>query len=154
MKHRRLIGAVLAAAGLIASAAAFAIPVTFGFDGTLTDDPYGVLGSDFSFSGTYTFDSDALDLAADAATGVYFSSGSGFGFQTLVAGTAHSITSALFVNVANDYAGPVDQYGVLAGDGALGLELFFQDSDASVFNSDASSSSAASSSSLAFPAAG
>jgi hypothetical protein len=125
-----------AVTAFLAATPAFSIPITFGFGGTLTDDPYGVLTSDFSFSGSYTFESTAADLVPDAATGVYRSSGPAYGFRSVVAGTDYSLFDSLFVNVANDYAGPVDQYGVLADDGLLTLELFFQDDTASVFSSD------------------
>jgi hypothetical protein len=137
MKHKHLLATILIAAAIGLPAAALAAPITYTFAGILTDDPYGVLGSDTSFSGIYTFESTAPDLVADPSTGVYASNGAGFGFQALVGGTNYSIFGSLSVNVANNFAGPVDQYGVFASDGSLSLELFFQDNDANVFNNDA-----------------
>jgi PEP-CTERM motif len=124
-----------------------AAPVTFGFSGTVfqatfdPDDPFaGAVGFGSIFSGHYTFDSTAPDGASDSQTGSYASAGAPFGMTVdFGGGTSFTAADLLNVGVANDFAGPVDQYTVLAttNAGDLTLELFFEDATATVFGSDA-----------------
>lgn len=124
----------------MAASAANANQVTFDFSGTITDDPFGLLTNDFTFSGSYTFDSNAVDqLPNDPQTGVYQSAGPGFGIQTTIGGVSYAVDGNISIAVANNFSGPVDQYTPLtqSADGSLTLELFLQDSTATAFSSDA-----------------
>jgi hypothetical protein len=127
----------LACAGLAAACAVHAAPVTFSFTGSVTDDPYG-LGF-VSFVGSYTFESAALDAAPAASTGSYDSSGAGFGIAVDFDGGAAtaSVLGTLNIGIANDFAGPVDQYTVTGLSGTVELGLFFEDLTATALGSDA-----------------
>ena len=127
----------LALAGLAAGCAVYAAPVTFSFTGNVTDDPFG-LGV-VTFAGSYTFESAATDAAPAASTGSYNSSGPGFGIAVDFDGGAvvASVVGTLNVGIANDFAGPVDQYTVTGLDDPVELGLFFEDSTATTFGSDA-----------------
>jgi len=110
-----------------------ATPVTVAFTGTVTDDPFGVGFT--SFEGTYTFDSAAADSVPDISTGSYTSLGAGFGISASFdsgAATA-SVSGTLNIGIANDFAGPIDQYTVTGLSGTAGLGLFLEASAASVF---------------------
>jgi hypothetical protein len=127
--------ALIAVAG---ASTAHAAPVSFSFTGTVTDDPFGVGLT--SFVGSYTFESASPDAApADSSTGSYISSGPGFGITVDFDGGAAtpSVVGSLNIGVANDFAGPADQYTVTGLAGALELALFLEDSSATAFNSDA-----------------
>ena len=113
-----------------------AIPTTFSFTGTVTDDPFGLSSFGAPISGSYTFDSAAGDVIADPATGSFPSAGAAFGFTANVDGTNYSVPAPLFVNTANNIVG-VDQYGAIALDALLTLEIFLQDSTATALASDA-----------------
>jgi hypothetical protein len=136
---RDLIG--MLACGLLASLGAQAAPITYSFTASLTDDPFGLSHYGALISGSYTFDPTAPDLIADAATGSYRSTGAAYGFSADVDGTAYTAFGSLFVNTANQIVG-VDQYGVLATEGALTLELFLQDATGLALSSDALPSTA------------
>ena len=120
--------------------AATAAPVTYAFTGSVSDDPFGVGLA--SFSGTYTFDSAAVDLVAASHTGSYTSSGVAFGIAVVFDGGAVSVdlyglpTTVLNIGVADNFAGPVDQYAVTGLAGSVELGLFFEDTLASAFSSD------------------
>ena len=120
--------------------AATAAPVTYAFTGSVSDDPFGVGLA--SFSGTYTFDSAAVDLVAASHTGSYTSSGVAFGIAVVFDGGAVSVdlyglpTTVLNIGVADNFAGPVDQYAVTGLAGSVELGLFFEDTLAIAFSSD------------------
>lgn len=119
--------------------AATAAPVTYAFTGLVNNDPFGVGLA--SFSGTYTFDSAAVDLVADSQTGSYTSSGVAFGIAVDFDGGAVSVDlyglpTVLNIGVADNFAGPVDQYAVTGLAGSVELGLFFEDTLASAFSSD------------------
>ena len=111
-----------------------AAPVTFNFSGSVTDDPFGVSHFGAPISGSFSFDSAALDVIAGAATGGYLSQGPDFGFAATVDGTAYSAAGSLFIGVVN--AGS-DQYTVTAENGSTTLELLFDDASGTAFASDA-----------------
>jgi hypothetical protein len=133
---RTLRSLVLACVVAVTPGAALAFPITFAFTGTVTDDPFGLSSFGAPISGTFTFESTAVDTIPGPATGSYTSSGASFHFDANVDGTPFSIVGATTINVANNIAG-VDQYGVIAIDGGLTLELFFQDASGSGLSSDA-----------------
>ena len=122
---------------ILVSGAAHALPITFSFTGTVTDDPFGLSSFGAPISGSYTFDSAAVDSIASPATGSFASAGAGFGFTANVDGTNYSVPGTLTVNTANNIAGGVDQYGVIAQDSSLDLELFLQDATGTALASKA-----------------
>jgi len=134
---RSVIQSAVALASLAAACTALAAPVTFSFTGTVTDDPFGLGFA--SFAGSYTFESTAGDAAPSASTGSYDSSGPGFGIAVdFDAGAATaSVVGALNIGIANDFAGPVDQYTVTGLAGTVELGLFLEDLTATAFSSDA-----------------
>lgn len=137
MHLRRALACFIVAAAFIAAAcSAVAAPITIAFTGSVTDDPFGVGLA--TFEGTYTFDSESTDGAADPNTGSYTSVGPAFGITATFDGGAATaaVTGMLNIGIANDF-GTVDQYTVtgLSATGEVGL--FFEDPTASVFSSDA-----------------
>jgi len=123
------------ALGLLGATGAYAFPITFSFTGSVTDDPFGLSSFGAPISGTYTFDSAASDADPTPSVGSYPSIGPGFGFSANVDGTNYAVAGSLSVNVANDIT--VDQYGAIATDVALTLELFFEDATQTALSSDA-----------------
>jgi hypothetical protein len=128
--------------------------ITFSFTGTVTqfnadpDDPFGGgIGFGTAIAGSYTFESTTPDSAAAATTGSYQMAGPPFGVTATMAGEIFSITDFLAINVADDFGGSVDQYGVLAcaggpgscfsttGSGALTIGLFLE-GPTGIFGSD------------------
>jgi len=138
MLRRRVLVFLLTAAFLAAvMPSASASPVTVSFSGMVTDDPFGLGFS--TFTGTYTFDSAASDGAADPSTGSYTSVGPTYGISAIFdsgAATAN-VAGMLNIGIANDFAGPVDQYTATGLAGVTELGLFLEDTNASVFSSDA-----------------
>jgi PEP-CTERM motif len=122
---------------LVAASAAQAAPITFSFTAAVTDDPFGLSSFGAPISGSYTFDSSAADSIPGAATGSFASSGPGIGFTANVDGTNYSVPGVLTVNTANNIAGGVDQYGAIALDSVLTLELFLEDATGTALASDA-----------------
>jgi hypothetical protein len=125
-----------AALTLLASATAQAAPVTFAFTGAVTDDPFGLSSFGAPISGSYTFNSTAVDGIPSPVTGSFASTGPGFGFSANVDGTLYAIGGSLTVNTTNNASG-VDQYGAIAIDGPLTLEIFLQDSTGTALSADA-----------------
>lgn len=113
-----------------------ASPITFSFTGTVSSDPFGLSSFGAPISGSFNFDTAASDSIANPANGAFTSTGPGFGFSVAVDGTLYATFGVLTVNTANDIA-TGDQYGVIASDAALSLELFLQDATALALTSDA-----------------
>jgi len=124
-----------------------ATAITFAFEGTVASvgalDPTNpfptepVFGT--PFSGTYTFDSAALDAAGgDPATGSYAASGAPFGLSLSLGGLTLDY-AALSIGVTDGYSsfGPGDQYLVGFAGGPTLLSLRFTDFSESMFSSDA-----------------
>lgn len=132
---KTLWGLVLAL-GLGCAGSALGAPVTFAFAGTVTDDPFGLSSFGAPISGRFSFDAAVPDSIAGFATGSFASVGAGFGFTVNVDGTLYASSGALTVNTANNIVAG-DQYGVIATDAMLTLEIFFQDSTAAALSSDA-----------------
>lgn len=126
----------IACTAVLAPAAVSASPVTFGFTGSLTDDPFGLSRLGAPISGAFSFDSTAVDMIAALSTGSYSSSGNAYRFDANVDGMAYSALAGTTVNTANDIGG-VDQYGAIAIYGDLTLELFLQDPTATSLSSAA-----------------
>ncbi len=116
--------------------AAAAAPVTFSFTGKVTDDPFGLSSFGAPISGSFTFDATAIDAIVNPDIGSFVSVGAGYGFNVDVDGTAYSSTGMLTINTANDLV-VGDQYGAIAMDALLTLEIFLQDSSAAALSSDA-----------------
>ncbi len=135
MRSSRLLTVVAVVAACLAGGPVLASPVTFTFTGTLTDDPYGLSSFGAPIAGSFTFDSAAVDAIADPATGSYASGGAGYGFTVDVDGIAYAVAGNATVVTTNDLG--VDQYGVIATDGSLTLELFLQDFTQAALTSDA-----------------
>jgi hypothetical protein len=119
---------------------------TFEFTGTVTQvnldpgDPFnGTIGFGTPFSGFYTFESTTPDSVLAPSTGSYIMSGTSTGMRINIGGNIFSTVDFLAVGIANNFAGPVDQYTVFAeaNSGNLEIELFFQDGAATVFSNDA-----------------
>lgn len=127
---------VFAALTFVVSAVAQAVPVTFAFTGAITDDPFGLSSFGAPISGAYTFNSMAVDSIPSPITGSFASTGPGFGFSANVDGTLYAIGGSLTVNTANNASG-ADQYGAIAIDGPLTLEIFLQDSTGTALSADA-----------------
>ena len=123
------------ALGMVVASAASAVPITFDFAGTVTDDPFGLTSFGAPISGSFTFDGAAIDSIAGPATGSYRSIGPAFEFRALVDGLLYVTHGGVVVNTANDIG--VDQYGVIGTEGGLTLELFFEDATETALSSDA-----------------
>ena len=126
---------LIGCAAALCMVAAPAAPITFGFTGAVTDDPGGTGSLGASISGSYSFDSLATDAIAGPSTGSFASLGAAFGFEAIVAGIRYAVQGRSTVNTADKIG--VDQYGVLADDGLLRLELIFQDMTQTALASDA-----------------
>jgi hypothetical protein len=125
----------IALLSFVLASAAHASPVTYSFTGTVTDDPYGLSSPGAAIAGSFVFDSSAVDAIASPSTGSFLSSGAAYGFNVDVGGHLYAVAGGVVVNTANDIG--VDQYGVVAQDSSLDLELFFQDATSSALSSDA-----------------
>ena len=130
--HAAALAALMAVLG---TGPAHAVPVTFSFAGSVTNDPFGLSSFGAPITGRYTFDSTATDAIANPNTGSYPSTGLVFGFAANVDGTDYAVPGTLTVNIANNIG--VDQYGVIATDGTLTLELFFEDATQTSLATDA-----------------
>ena len=122
-----------------------AVPTTFGFTGTVTqfnvdpNDPFnGTIGFGTSISGTYTFESTTPNSISDPNAGSYLMSGTLAAMQANIGGNLFSAVDSLAIGVANNFAGLVDQYTVLAQTNSidLAISLFFQDDTATVFSNN------------------
>ncbi len=107
------------ACGLALSVAgvAQAAPYRFAFAGVIDDDPHGTGWT--TFSGTFTYDSDWLDLDASAGIGNYQGNGVDYGIHVEVDGGAASwsLYGAPFMfAVLDDFVG-VDEYIAHGDDG-------------------------------------
>ena len=120
----------------LCAGSALAIPITFSFTGAVTDDPFGLSSFGAPITGSYTFNSAAVDSIASPANGSFASVGAAFGFTANVDGTTYSVPGTLTVNTANNIVGG-DQYGAIALNSLLTLELFFQDASGTALASDA-----------------
>ncbi len=110
-------------------------PVTFTFTGSVTSDPFGLSSFGAPIEGRFTFDSAAVDAIASGDSGSFTSNGPGYGFSVNVDGTQYAASRTVTVNTVD---GPVvDQYGVIAQDAGLTLELFFEDATHTALASDA-----------------
>lgn len=106
--------------------AAFGVPITFEFSGQGNcgaEDPCpDVIGDDLSVSGSFTFDSEAMDLEpADDTEGLYVSTGGVFGINYQF-GLLHgeSDTVRIFVQDFGDF----DIYFVTDSSGNFALQLW------------------------------
>lgn len=145
------LASILAVVGLVCAGAAapcVAAPITFNFTGSVTtamfvpNDPFaGAIGTGTAFSGSYTFESTTTDGNAFPTDGSYSVLGLPYLFTvTFGAGTfTFSTSDILNINVSD---GAVDGYSVLACAGGpfcfgSSAQLFLQDTDGTVFASDA-----------------
>ena len=122
-----------------------AAPTTFEFTGTVThvnfdpSDPFnGTINFGTPISGIYTFESTTPDSVSVPSTGAYIMTGIPTGIEINIGDSIFSTVDFLAVGVANNFAGPVDQYTVFSKSSAgnLEIELFSQDDTATVFSSD------------------
>jgi hypothetical protein len=111
----------------------------FQFTGTVTQVPIDDIFGDITFqdpiSGSFSFDSSALDLVASPTTGSYDFTAP-FGTDVQVGSHAFGAAGFLNISILNSF---VDQYTVLAesSSGDLSLDLNLQDSTGTIFSSDA-----------------
>ena len=133
MQLRHVVAGVLA---LASTAIAQAVPITFGFSGSVTQVPADDPGGGSAITGTYTFDDAVLDAIADPSQGSYASFGLPFGLSVQIGTNSYSLAGFLNIAVSDGVLG-VDQYGVFAFDGGLTVSMLFTDLDAAVFASDA-----------------
>jgi hypothetical protein len=127
---------------LTGGGAAHAGPITFGFTGTVSQDPlldpldpfFGSIAAGTQFSGTFTFESTTPDGDASGSGGSYTSAGGTL--SVTIGGNLFAATDLLNIGVLNDAAGS-DFYTVFAQDtsGAdtFDLSLSLQDTDGTVF---------------------
>lgn len=134
--RRKALGAVLFFLASVASAAT----IQFNFAGVVTDDAINGCGGVVAcgaVSGSYVFDSAALDGNSAADTGLYAATSITFAID----GTPFFTAASGVINVAN--FGVVDQYGLLALGGSAGngstadLSMLLQDFTHTAFSSDA-----------------
>lgn len=127
----------LAAIALGSCFAAGAAPTTFGFTGSLTDDPFGISTFGAPITGSFTFDSAAVDSIPGPAGGSYTSVGPGFGLSITLDGQLYELMGSLNVGVQPGTPGPAF-YTVTAGDPlSLLLELVLTDTSGTALGSDA-----------------
>lgn len=141
---RRVLLAVLAALTVAAAVAtpANAAPVTFQFTGSVTQinadpgDPFGG-AIDFGtlFSGSYTFNSTAIDSIGSATDGSFPSAGAPYGISVDFDGDPFGAFSIVGVTV-NTRNGAPDQYGVFGFDGSLQIEFLLEAFAANPFAND------------------
>jgi hypothetical protein len=99
---------------LLTGSSVRAVPITFSFSGEVdrVEDANGVLAGAITtastFSGTYTFNSDAVDLDADFGEGDYASTGGAYGWSIQIGSLSSSGTS---VRIRTD-TDPDDIYDV------------------------------------------
>lgn len=126
-------------------AAAACMPITFAFEGSIDNDPFGVFDS-AAFAGEYTFDSDIPQVVSTLETGGYAGSGGVYRMTVAFTGTLDPAVSGpydadtLNITVNNDFFGPLDQYLVTARsslDPALLIELTLSDFTGTAFSSTA-----------------
>jgi hypothetical protein len=123
-----------------------AAPVTFDFSGSVTSatfvpgDPFGgAIGVGTEFSGSYTFESTALDNIPFATHGSYYAFGVPYIFTVTIGGFTFATSDSQNINVGN---GPADQYSVVAcagGPFCFGStwQIFMEDVDGTALGSDA-----------------
>jgi hypothetical protein len=125
--------------GIAILADAHADPITFNFTGTVTQVPIDDFATGIQFldgiTGSFTFDSTAVDAIAAPASGSFTSTGAPFGMTVSIGAGAVTFSESGFLNIGilNSF---VDQYTVLASSPALMLDLFFQDNTGAAFASD------------------
>jgi hypothetical protein len=134
----RILTALLSGALLIPWLAQ-AGPITFNFTGSVTQVPVDDLGTGIqsldAITGSFTFDSAAVDAIAAPTSGSYTSNGAAFGMTVSIGAGAVTFSESGFLNIGilNSF---VDQYTVTASSAALVLDLFFQDNSGAEFGSD------------------
>jgi hypothetical protein len=142
MKQGLLIGLFLMALTLVYSAQAS--PITFTFDGVVDNDPFGVFGSDATFSGGYTFESSIPQVLNTANSGAYADTGSSVSMTGSFTGTTVDpsvvgpyVADTLNITVNNDFPGPLDEYlvtGRSSIDSALSIEITLDDASGTAFS--------------------
>lgn len=123
-----------------------AAPITFSFNGVVSDDPLldpadpfgGSISAGTAFSGTYTFESTTPDADPSANGGSYSSAG---GTLTAnIGGNNLTASDLLNISVGNDLAGS-DFYTVFvqntSGPDTFDISLTLQDTDGTVFTNAA-----------------
>jgi len=103
---------------LLAATVVAATPITYAYTGALNqipvldpDSPFpGPVDETTPFSGTFTFERNSTDGAADPQTGAYASAGSPYGFTLAIGGLTFAY-SGVTVTIANNFVGLGDQYG-------------------------------------------
>jgi len=122
----------------VVSRAAGASPITFNFAGTVSQVPIDDLGTGVnpldSITGSFTFDSAAVDAIAAPTSGSYTSTGPAFGMTINIGALAFTESGALNVGILNSF---VDQYTVHASSPLLTMDFLFQDNSSSAFSTDA-----------------
>ncbi|MCV2368386.1 PEP-CTERM sorting domain-containing protein [Roseateles oligotrophus] len=114
-----------------------ASPITYEFSGVVASDT-AERGWQ-QFTGSFSFDSVALDAIADPSTAAYAHAGAPWGMSvSFDGGPALLLDSSFNMLVSNDLQG-ADQWGALAqnGSGSEVFSLSLIDVSASVFDSDA-----------------
>ena len=130
----------IALVSLLACAAVSAGPITFLFNGIVTqvpiDDIYLDIVPGQPFQGSYTFESTSSDqIPGDPATASYLSTGVPFLMTLSLAGHTFTAADSVSIGVFNTF---IDQYTVFAlgSGGGLTLEIFLQDNSATAFAND------------------
>ncbi len=142
------VSALIAALALFCGEA-LAGPVTFDFEGMVTStvfdpsDPFGgTIVSGTPITGSYTFESTAVDPIPTPVVGSYSMFGPPYGMTVDIGGNVFTTDDFLNVGVANDIGLGKDQYTVLGQEGSppapgsLSIQLFFEDPTGTVFSDD------------------
>jgi hypothetical protein len=114
-------------------------PITFNFTGTVSQVPIDDFATGIQFgdsiTGSFTFDSAAVDAIAASTAGSYTSTGPAFGITAAIGPSALLFLApgSMNIGILNTF---VDQYTGHASSATLVLDLFFQDNSGAVFSSD------------------
>ena len=138
--------AALAFLACLVSQSVSASPITIGFTGQVTNDPFGVFDS-ATFAGIYTYDSNTTQVLSTTNSGGYEGSGGIFSMSVQFTGTVGgTLDGVLFsadtvnITINNDFPGPLDQYlvtGTSTTDSLLSIGLRLEDFTGLVFGSTA-----------------
>ena len=125
--------------GMVALSYAHAGPITFNFMGTVSQVPIDDLGTGIqsgdSITGSFTFDSNAIDGIPDSTSASYTSTGAAYGLSADIGAgpVMFLISGSLNIGILNTF---IDQYTVSASSSLLTVDLLFEDDSATVFSSD------------------
>jgi hypothetical protein len=135
----QILTAALLGAGLIPKAANSAT-ITFNFTGAVTQVPIDDIGTGIqpldAITGSFTFDSTAVDAITASTSGSYTSTGGAFGITVTIGSGALTFaeSGSLNIGILNSF---VDQYTLHASSSpSLVIDFLLQDNSGTAFSSD------------------